>query len=75
MKVHCVTAKYDLQVNAVREQRVKTVDNIEEAEEWINGINEPAMFYIDGMQNYDAYFTFGSLYNSAYWEEYKKVID
>jgi len=75
MKINCVIAQYHKDQNAVAEYRVKTLHDIESAEDWLNKTNKPAMFYIDGMQNHDRYLDLCCLYNSKYWAEYKKVVD
>ena len=75
MNVNCVVAKYDSENNAVAEHLKKTFHNIEDAESWLKNENKPAMIYIDGMQNHDAFLDLCCSYNSQYWLEYKKVKD
>lgn len=78
--IKCATAKYDPDVNAVREDIVKEFDRLEwkKAEQWLDKMEQkkiPAYFYMDGMQDHDAFLDFFHPTNSYYWKEYKKVID
>ena len=78
--IKCVTAKYDAKENAVRENRVKEFDRLEwnKAEKWLTEMTKkkvPAYFYMDGMQNHDAFLFFFCPENSYMKKEYKKVID
>ena len=75
MNIHCVIAEYVPHINATKETRVKTVHSIEEAEQWLESTKDPAMTYIDGMQNHDAFLTLCCSFNAAYWKEHKKEID
>ena len=75
MKINLVTAKYNPKHNAVEEIRTGTTNSIKEAVKWLNKQIKPAMFYIDGLQNTDHWFTFGYVNNTQYFSEYKKVID
>ena len=75
MNIHCVIAEYVPNVNATKETRVKTVHSVNEAEIWINKQSKPAMTYIDGMQNHDAFMSMCCMHNSKYWKEHRKEID
>ena len=80
MNIKCVTAKYDPKVNAVREYTAKEFDRLEwkEAEYWLNEMELkriPAYFYMDGMQNHDAFLNFFCPKNSFMKKEYRKIID
>lgn len=75
MNIILVTAKFIPSKNAVAEYRKNMVHSIDDAERWLNNINKPAMFYIDGMQNHDRFLDLCCVFNKLYWKEYKKIID
>lgn len=78
-RVNCdlilVTAKYNRKINAVLEERLGKTRSLTLALHWLDGINKPAYFYFDGMQDCDAFLYFFCHENDLYKKEYKKVID
>lgn len=74
MKVHLITAKYSKRKNRVREHRVKITSTIKYAENWLNKIKKPAMFYIVGGVNTDRPDLF-QYSNKEYRAEWGKISD